>query len=554
RWNIVGVMPPEFFYPVGADFWTPAATLLALTSRDQSPAALEQIFNNVGTFHLLARLKTGVAIPQAELDATGRWKTFTKGDPARVAARPLLDHVFGSARRALWLLMGAVGLVLVIACANVAGLLVARNALRSRELAVRRALGATSWQVVRHSLAEAGVLAAAGGLLGVSSAGAALRGLIALSPATVVRLSETRVDGVVLAACLLITAAVTLGVALVPAVHSRRSAALGSMNALSMRDAGRGIRSDTRRVLVVVQVAITLTLLVASALAAQSFMRLAALDLGFDPASVLSLDLSRLDQSRYPTSAARLRAVDGLVASLKGLPDVQSAAAVLNRPFAHGVIGWDSALLLGGQVDVASTWLKNPIVNLEAVTPDYFPAMGVRLQRGRGFSSTDRAAAPLVAIVSDNLAARLWPPQDPIGKRLLESFGRAQAGRPAQWRTVVGIVAVAHYRELERPRFDFYVPLAQAEGFDPEHIVVKVAGNPRALIPTVATMLSNLDPQLSAADVTTMNDVMARVRAPWRFNMLLFGVFSGLSIGLTAIGITGLIVSTVNWRGGGNGG
>jgi putative ABC transport system permease protein len=174
--------------------------------------------------------------------------------------------------------------------------------------------------------------------------------------------------------------------------------------------------------------------------------------------------------------------------------------------------------------------------------------MGVRLQRGRDFSSADRAAAPLVAIVSDNLAARLWPAQDPMGKRLLESFGRAQDGRPAQWRTVVGVVAAAHYRELERPRFDFYVPLAQAEGFDPEHIVVKVAGNPRALISTVATMLSNVDPQLSAENVTTMNDVMARVRAPWRFNMLLFGVFGGLSIGLTAIGITGLIISTVNWR------
>ena len=221
---------------------------------------------------------------------------------------------------------------------------------------------------------------------------------------------------------------------------------------------------------------------------------------------------------------------------------------MLNRPFAHGVIGWDSPLLLEGQVDVASTWLKNPIVNFEAVTPDYFQAMGVRLQRGRDFSSTDRAAAPLVAIVSDNLAARLWPAQDPMGKRLLESFGRAQDGRPAQWRTVVGVVAAARYRELERPRFDFYVPLAQAEGFDPEHIVVKVAGNPRALIPTVAAMLSNVDPQLSAENVTTMNDVMARVRAPWRFNMLLFGVFSVLSIGLTAIVITGLIISTVNWR------
>jgi len=406
----------------------------------------------------------------------------------------------------------------------------------------------STWQLVRHSLIEAAVLAAAGGAAGMAIAGAGLRGLIAFSPATVVRLSETRVDGVVLAACLLITGAVTLGVALVPALQARRSAAVSSMNALSMRDQGRGIRGDTRRVLVVAQVAITLTLLVASALAAQSFMRLAAIDLGFDPANVVTIDLSRLDQSRYPTSAARLRAVDDLVAALKGLPGVHAAAAVLNRPFAHGVIGWDSAVLLDGQVDVPSAWLKNPVVNFEAVTPAYFEAMGVRLQRGRDFSPTDRAAAPLVAIVSDNLAARLWPAQDPIGKRLLESSGRAQDGRPAQWRTVVGLVTAAHYRELERPRFDLYVPLAQAQDFDPEQIVVKAAGKPHALIPAVAAMLSNVDPQLSAADVTTMTDVMSRVRAPWRFNMLLFGVFSALSIGLTAIGITGLIISTVNWR------
>ena len=497
-WRIIGVMPPEFFYPAGADFWTPAATLLALTSDDKSPAALEQVFNTVGAFHVLARLKPGVSMAQAQMDATRRWKIMKADTSARVAVRPLLDHVFGSARRALWLLMGAVGLVLVIACANVAGLLVARNALRSRELAVRRALGATSWQLVRQSLVEAGVLAAAGGVVGMAIAGAALRGLIALSPATVVRLSETRVDAVVLAACLLMTAAVTLGVALVPAMQSKRSAVISSMNALSMRDPGRGIRSDTRRVLVVVQVAITLTLLVASALAAQSFMRLAALDLGFDPANVLTLDISRLDQSRYPTYAARQRAVDDLVTGLGRLPGVQSAAAVLNRPFAHGVIGWDSALLLEGQADVDSTWLKNPIVNFEAVTPGYFQSMGIRLRRGRDFSSTDRAAAPLVAIVSDNLAARLWPAQNPIGKRLVDSFGRAKDGRPSQWRTVVGVVGAAHYREVDRPRFDFYVPLAQAESFDPEHIVVKTSGNPRALVPTVATMLSNVDPQLTA--------------------------------------------------------
>jgi len=546
-WRIIGVMPPEFFYPAGADFWSPAATLLALTLDDKSPAALEQIFSTVGAFHVLARLKPGVSVAQAQIDATRRWK-ITTDTSGRVAARPLLDHVFGSARRALWLLMGAVGLVLVIACANVAGLLVARNALRSRELAVRRALGASPWHVVRQSVIEAGVLAAAGGTIGMAIAAAALRALIAFSPATVVRLSETRLDGAVLTACLLMTAAVTLGVALVPALQSRKSNAINSMNALSMRDAGRGVRSDTRRALVVVQVAMTLTLLVATALAGQSFMRLAALDLGFEPANVLTLDISRLDQSRYSTYAMRRRVVDDLVLGLGRLPGVQAAAVVLNRPFAHGVIGWDSALLLEGQEDADSTWLKNPTVNFEAVTPGYFQSMRVGLRRGRDFSSTDRAAAPLVAIVSDNLAARLWPAQDPIGKRLLDSFGRGKDGRPSHWRTVVGVVGAAHYREIDRPRFDLYVPLEQAEDFNPEHIVIRTSGQPRALIPAAAAMLSNVDPQLTAADVTTMDDVVGQARAPWRFNMLLLSVFSTLSIALTIIGIAGLIVSTVNWR------
>jgi predicted permease len=548
RWTIIGVMPPEFFYPAGADFWTPAATLLALTSRDRSPAGLEQIFNDVGAFHVLARLKPGVSVPQAEMDATGRWQTFTKETRRRVAARALLDHVFGSARRALWLLMGAVGLVLVIACANVAGLLVARNALRSRELAVRRALGATAWQLVRHSLAEAGVLAAAGGIVGVVVAAAALRALLALGPPTVVRLSETHVDGIVLAACLLITAAVTIGVALVPAMQSTRAAVFGSMNALSMRNPGRGVRSDTRRVLVVVQVAITVTLLAASALAAQSVLRLVALDLGFDPAKVLTLDISQLDQSRYSTAAARRRAVDELVTRLEGLPGVRSAAAVLNRPFAHGVIGWDSGLRLEEQPPVDSSWKQNPTVNFEAVTPGYFQSMGIRLRTGRDFSSADRETATSVAVVSENLAARLWPGQSPIGKRLLDSFGRVTDGRVSQWRTVVGVVAASHYREVDRPRFDLYVPLEQAEDFNPEHIVVRTSVNPRALVNAAAAVLSNVDPQLTASNVTTMADVVGGVQAPWRFNMLLFSVFSCLSIGLTIIGIAGLIISTVNWR------
>jgi predicted permease len=547
-WRIIGVMPPEFFYPAGADFWTPATTLLALTSKDRSAAALEALFSNVGAFHVLGRLKPGVSMSQAQMDATRRWKSMQPDTSGRVAVRPLLDHVFGAARHALWLLMGAVGLVLAIACANVAGLMVARNALRARELAVRRALGASPWQLVRHSMVEAGVLAAAGGIVGLPIAAAALRALLALSPATVVRLSETRVDAVALAVCLLITAAVTVGVALGPALQSRRSAGFGAMTAISMRDSGRAIRSDTRRALVVVQVAITVTLLAASALAAQSFLRLAALDLGFDASNVLALDISRLDGSRYSTDGARQRAVRDLITRVEGLAGVQSAAAVLNRPFAHGVIGWDSSLLLEGQADLDANWLKNPFVNFEAVTPGYFQSMGIRLRRGRDFSSTDRVGTPRVAIVSDTLAARLWPAQDPIGQRLVDSFGRGKELQPAQWRTIIGVFAAAHYRELERARFDLYVPLAQAEGFAAEHVMVRTSEDPRALVPAVATVLSDVDPQLTAADVRPMADVVREIRAPWRFNMLLFSVFSCLSIGLTVIGIAGLIISTVNWR------
>jgi predicted permease len=488
RWRVIGVMPPEFFYPAGADLWTPAATLLAMTAGDRSPAGLEQIFTSVGAFHVIARLRPGVSMPQAQADATSGWQAAQRSNDAsaRISVTPFVDHVFGSARRALWLLMGAVGLVLVIACANVAGLLVARNALRARELAVRRALGAGAWHLARQSLLEAGVLAGAGGLLGIAITALVLRTLIALSPATVVRLPETRVDAGVLAACLAITAAVTFCVGLIPALQSRRSPMIGSVNARSMRESGRSIRSETRRALVAGQVAITVVLLVASALTIQSVRRLAALDLGFNPSNVLTLDLSQLDQARYSSYAARQQAVESLIGDLARLPGVRSAAAVLNRPFAHGVIGWDSALLVEGQPDVDATWITNPIVNFEVATPDYFPTMGVRLLAGRDFSSADHAGSPLVAIVSDTLAARMWPGQDPIGKRLVDSFSRAKDGHPSEWRNVVGVAGAAHYREIEHPRFDLYVPLRQVEDSDPEHVVIKTAGDPHALIPVVA--------------------------------------------------------------------
>jgi predicted permease len=560
--EVIGVMPADFFYPSGADYWTPAASLLARMADDPTPKGIAQILEGVGAFHALGRLKPGVSVTAAESDTSRIWKmTAPAGvdvSTIRVAVRPFLDHVFGHARQALVLLMGAVGLVLFVACANVAGLLVARAASRAREVAVRAALGASAWRLVRESIVEAGILAVAGGALGVSVAALALRALIALSPTSVVRLNETKIDVTVLVVSMLVTLTVTVLVGFVPARHLRCLSIAHPMQGVSTRDGGRAVRAGVRQALVVTQVAITLVLLVASALAVQSFSRLTSLDLGFDPSNVLTFEVHGLGESRYPEHRERQRVQSELITRIERLPQVRSAAAVLLRPFSHGVIGWDSGLLFEGQVDTRATWLSNPTVNWEAVSPHYFRTMGIRLVQGREFTEADSERAPLVAILSEVTAARAWPGRNPIGKRFVDSFvgkqlvssvmsGSTQPP-PARWQTVVGVVATSRYREIENPRADLYIPLAQADDFDPESFVVRTAGNPQALVPTIAAEISAVDHGLSLAEPTTMEEIVRHVQAPWHFNMLLFSTFGAVSVGLTAIGLFGLIAYTVTWR------
>jgi predicted permease len=554
-WRVIGVMPPDFFYPSGADFWTPAATLLAMTSSDQSPAAIAQLFASVGAFHAMGRLKPGITAAAAQADATRFVRSDRRRagvDPATLGAgtEPLLDHVFGPARRALWLLSGAVLLVLLVACANVTGLLVARSAARSRETAVRTALGASRGQLLVENLAESAVLAGAGGALGVGLAAAGLRAVVALvPPAVVIRLAESRVDGTVLAISLLTTAGTTLLVGVLPALDPRGGSLAAALRDRADRGRTGSLRARTRGALVVGQVALTLMLLVATLLVVESFANVASTDLGFDPSSVATLDLSHLDQSRYATYAARHQVVEALTEAIQHLPGVRSAAAVVMRPFAHGTIGWTTGVLFEGQPNTDAAWLTNPAANWEAVTPRYFESMDIPILHGRDFTAQDRANAPDVVIVSESLATRAWPGQSPIGKRLIDSFiGRAAGGGPPRWQTVVGVVGNARYRELSRPWPDMYVPFAQALEFDAEHVVVKAAGDPRPLMAPLAGLLSRIDPQLSAADVTTMDDVVRGIEAPWRFNVQLFSAFGAMAAVLTAIGIVGLMLSMVQWR------
>ncbi len=471
-----------------------------------------------------------------------------KGATIRVGAEPFLEHVFGHARLALTVLMGAVLLVLFIACANVAGLLVARGAARAREMAIRAALGATRWSLARQSLAEAALLVVIAGALGASTAVFSLHALIALSPAAIPRLDHTRVDLHVLEFTVLIMATTTVLMGIAASWRLRDVSIAGHAHGSASRVVGRSVRAGIRQTLVVTQVSLALVLLVASALAVQSFVHLASLDLGFEPSGVLTFGVNGLNESRYPTYGERHRMVDQLLARFETLPQVRSAGAVLSRPFAHGVIGFDSGLLLDGQVDAPASWLRNPTVNWEAVTPRYFQTMGIRLIRGRDFTAEDGEHAPLVVMVSELTASRAWPGQDPIGKRVMDSDGRGGGTHPSRWQTVVGVVATSRYRQIDRPWPDLYVPLAQAGASDVEHFVVRTSQDPSLVLPTIAAVVSRVDGDLSVEAPTTMADVMAQVRAPWHFDMLLFSVFGAVSIGLTAIGVFGLMAYTVSWR------
>jgi putative ABC transport system permease protein len=291
--------------------------------------------------------------------------------------------------------------------------------------------------------------------------------------------------------------------------------------------------------------AVTLVLLVGAGLCVQSFVRLSQLDLGFDPVNVLTFSIDGLE-TRYPARALRLDAIEQLVARFTRAPHVRAAGAVFQRPFEHGPIGMDTAMLREEQPDTPEAWHRNPVVNWESVTSDYFRAMGIRLVRGRIFDERDTEASPLVVIVSEAMAARLWPGESAIGKRLRTVAAEAAEQRP-RWHTVVGVVATARYREIESPRFDLYVPLRQADS-DVQHFTVRTTIDPLAAAPSIAAEIASFDKALTMGGVTTMADIVGRTRGPWRFNMLVFSLFGGVALALASVGLFGLVSYEVTSR------
>jgi putative ABC transport system permease protein len=536
--TVVGVMPAAFEFPRGVDLWLPLSSAM-------SPRSAE----NRGMVFLQAigRLRAGVSLEQAEAElntviarvAAAHPETEAGGE--RVVIGPLAEHLLGNARPALWLLLAATGMLLLIACANIANLLLARATSRRREVALRAALGAGRGRIVRQLASESLVLAFCGGACGLLLAHALLRWLLQVAPADIPRIQEVRLQGPALLFSLAITLLASLLFGLAPAFAASRVNLNDALLDGGSRLSGDGRGRRMRGALIVAEVAVSVVLLLGAALVVQSFVKLQRVDLGFAPGNVLTMQLQPRGAT-YDEPAARRSFFRELVERLESQPGVVAASAVLIRPL-EGTVGWEASYARQGQSpdDV----LRNTVANFEAISPHYFRTFGIRLVAGREFALDDDLNHRRVVIVSESLAKSLFgSPEDAVG-RPLKPF---PADPDAPWRIVVGVASDVRYRELESVRPDIYIPLEQSESAHINHFAVRTTTEPRAFLAMVRREVAALDPRQAISSVATMDDLVATGQARPRFNAVLLNWLSVVALLLAVLGIHGVVAYSVAER------
>jgi putative ABC transport system permease protein len=523
--TIAGVMPAGFDYPRGAEAWVPAAPLVRRYGAGYHLGP-EQSLTGLGVFYAIGRLKHGVSMDGATAEITRVMRTAaTHGGPEppeRLVVTPISEHLLGPA--------GPVQ--------------VSRAARRERGLAIRAALGASSHGLTFGVIVESALLTLAALAGGIVVAWLSLRGLLWLAPAGVPRIADVALlDGRVLTAGGVATFVTIALCALWPVRVARRIDAAAVLAQSSPRTADpRGRR--LQRAIVVGQVAVSLTLLVGTALFLRTVRGLDRTVLGFDPAHLLAFAVAPPtgDRGRWN------RAYDATLRRLAGSPGVQAAGAVLVRPLS-GPVGFDAQLRYPDQAETdVRAWGLNPHVNLEAVTPGYFRAMGIHLQRGRLFDDRDVETAPGTVLVSEGAARRLWPGKDPIGQRLTEPTYRGAArGAPLRWQTVIGVVDDVRYRGLNDPRLDVYVPAAQSDN-RVQHLMVRTSGDVATAVAAVRAAVREADPTAFVSEATVMSDVVAAESAPWRFLTQVFLAFASLAALLATVGLGAIVALEVTAR------
>lgn len=521
--QVIGVMPAGFQSPAGdAELWLPIE--LAPNAIDRGQTYLQTI----------ARLKPGVTLAQAQADAAGMAVELARQFPASnrgrgIAVMPLLQATVGEARSTILIVFGAVLCVLLIACANVANLFLARAAGRERELAVRAALGASRGRIIQQLLTESALVYVAGGLLGVLAAHWGVYLLRQFSPGNLPRLAEVNVDATALVFSLTITLLTGFIFGLAPA-YQLSAPDLNRTLKTGQQSAASG-KQRLRDVFVIIQLAFALVLLTGAGLLVKSFWRLSHVPPGFEPHNLLVVRLGLDDE--YRANQRQVTYFRELTERLKALPGVTAAGAATVTPLNSYGIDFDVPWYRAGEPEPQKTNAAK--ARFRSATPDYLPTLGVPLLRGRWFSARDELTAPRVVLVNQTLAERAWPGQDPVGQRLRFFW--------ADWQSyeVVGVVGnTKSYGLAEDWRAELFVPHAQLP-YTVMNVVLRTTGEPAQLAAATRRVLQELDASQPPHSIVTMSELFTTALARERFALVLLQALAGLALLLAVIGLYGVL-------------
>lgn len=529
--EIVGVVPESFRHPLAADVWT-----LSPLEVPTSPIPVDEPLaeRDLQYFSTIARLAPGATVVSADHEVRQIGDRLARDFPdsnvgESFAVRELSDALVRDVRPALLVLLASVALVLLIACANIAGLMLARGTARHREMAVRASLGASAGRLAGQLMTESLVLALIGGACGLLVAAWGLDALVALAPDTIPRLQEVHVDWRVASTALFLTTVVGVLFGLAPALQSARPAL-----ASGLKDGGRTgttARTHFRSGLVVAEVAVALVLLIGAGLMLTSLLKLGAVDPGFHTSSLVAVELP-VPQSRYDENAQR-RFYSGVLARVRENPVTANTAILFPTPLR----GSNASTSIEIEGEPSDPRAAERLAELNAVSPEFFQTMGIRLLRGRAIQSTGDADRPLEAVINERLASQ-WGDRDPIGARI----------NVGTWATIVGIVSNARRQSLETaPKPAIYLSYEQFT-LPFMGLMVRTDQPTAAVAAAVRTAVTELDPGLPIGDVWTIEQIIEQSTGQPRFRTLLVLAFAGLAVLLASVGVYGLISYSVSQR------